>query len=728
MKNILTSVFVFLSAAAFSQTDSLKVQDSLQVEKQIKEVTIVGQKKLIERKVDRLVFDVTNLPTADGGNALDVLKITPGLTVSDTGIKMIGKSYANVMIDDKIINFSEEELINFLKGLRANDIQNIEVITTPPAKYEAEGNSGLINIVMKRAKNDTWSASLFSNYTQAKYMRGTFGGSFNYRKKNLSFYANASYDGGDFYNKENSKIYYPILKWDGKNSYKYKTDLLSARTGLDVDISKNWTVGAQYMGSFSNPSSKNADHTDIFNISDGSKTAYILTDGNSGGNRNLNSGNFHSLIKLDTLGRKINFDFDILDYLNNHNRVYSANTFDSQTPEIENGLASSEQRINRRITNYSTQIDVEHPFKKFNLNYGMKLSFSNTDNDIYVYDTSSGTPELDENQTNKFLYKENTQAFYLSANTKFGKDKWELQAGLRTENTQFEGNSVTLNEVHKDSYLKFFPTVYLSYKPKEKHNFYAEYGRRVSRPGFNELNPFRSYTSPYYSFEGNPELKPTFTTNISLGYIYNNIFQAALWYSRDEDNRSAVIITDDEPFVQRAVRMNYFDDYSMGAGLFYSYNKLKWWTSQNSVNLYFQHSDSKIYPITPKSMEGYGGSFRTYNIFYLNEKKTISTGFDFSYVPPNKSSDLVYNYTRTQLDAFFKMLFFEKKLSVTLTGNNLLKENSYHNKSERNKNITYMKGDNNMYFRLALSYTFGSNKVNVKQRQISNEDEKNRVN
>ncbi|GHT55385.1 TonB-dependent receptor [Bacteroidia bacterium] len=698
--------------------------------KELQEVTITAQKKLIERKADRLVFNVSNLPSTDGGDVMEILKVTPGLTINNN-IAIIGKGSVDVLINDRPIQLSGDELINFLKGLRANDVQSIEVITTPPAKYDAEGNSGLINIVMKKISQNTWSSSVFNNYTQTKYAAESFGGNFNYRKNKLSFFANASYSSGKSNNDDETTIFYPELKWESKGNYIYRLNSINTRTGFDVNLTDNWTLGAQYMGSFSKPKSTSGDRTAISDRFDDADRGNVITEGKSNSKSNTQSANVHSIVTLDTLGRKINFDFDILNYHSNSNKTYASNTTSSQDVEIPNGFVSQNNLLNRKITNYSTQIDVEHPIEKFSLNYGVKLSFTNTNNDINVFDLSSGVPTNDLNQSNKFLYKENMQAVYFSGSTFFGENKqWEAQVGLRGENTQFKGNSVTMDTVFKKSYFELFPTAYLGYNMNEKNIFYAEYGRRISRPGFDQLNPFRSYSSPYYYFAGNPELKPSFSDNFQLGYIYNNVFQVAASFSKDKDNSGGgIVLIDNDNYTQVGTRLNYFDNYSTGINAAYVFNKWSWWMTQNAANFYFSHADSKIYPLTPKTMEGYGASFMTYHIFYLNQSQTLSAGFDFTYSPSQASSDLTYSYSRTNLNAFVKMLFMDRKLSVTLTGSNLLKEYSFNHKSERNGLLMYSKGNYNPTFvRLSVSYSFGSNNVKVRQWEVSNQDEKNRVN
>ncbi|MDR0421007.1 MAG: TonB-dependent receptor [Prevotellaceae bacterium] len=689
--------------------------------------TVIANKKIIERRADRMIFNVVDVPEIAGGDAMDVFKITPGLIVDNDIVAIIGKAGTDIMINDRPVNLSGDALLNFLRGLRANDIQSIEVITTPPAKYEAEGNGGLINIVMKKSAADTWSASVFSTYQQTKYARGSFGGSFNYRKKALSFYANASYSGGKDYDDDESTIFYPKLKWEDNGNSMYKMNFFSARTGFDIEITDRWTVGAQYINSTSRPKSASNNVTNLFDIATNNAAGEIITESNGKSKSDMHSGNLYSVIKLDTLGRKINIDFDIFNYNTNSNNTYEANTSGSTDTEIPNGLLSWNNILDRKINNYSMKIDVEHPIKKVSLSYGMKLSLTQTDNDIHVFDIVSGIPVNDPNQTNHFLYKENMQALYVSGNTELG--KWEIQLGLRAENTRFTGNSVTMDTVFKKTYFKLFPTAYLAYNHNDKNIFYAEYGRRIVRPNFDHLNPFRSYSGPYYYFAGNPELRPIIIDNIDAGYVYNNQFQLSLEHSISHDNSGGgIALLDEDGYTQIGTRLNYFSSSATNLNIIYIFNKLKWWTSRISASGFYQHAESKIYPLTPKTMSGYGASFQTSNTFYLNNDKTVSLGFSISHVTPMASLNLTHSYKQTQLNAFVRMLFFDRTLSVSLQGNNLLNEYSYNWKAERSRMTMYSKAHYNpRYFRLSVSYSFGSKKVKVEQREGSNSEEQNRA-
>ncbi|WP_316635039.1 outer membrane beta-barrel family protein [uncultured Flavobacterium sp.] len=698
-------------------------------EENLKEVIVNNKKKLIERKVDRLVFYVENSINATGGDATDALKLTPGIQLQNDVITMIGKSNLAVMLNNRLVQLSGDDLINFLKTIPSATIKSIEVITTPPAKYDAEGNSGIVNINLKKATNNTWNASLNGVYKQTAYSTGSMGGNFNYQKNKTSLVVNTNYSSGAYQGLENTKIYYPAQLWDSKVKGKNFINLLSNRIGLDYQFSRKWTMGIQYMGSYSKPDINDNDNTYLTDNFTKINNGKIKTSGNSLRKKNINAINWHSNIVLDTLGRDITIDLDYLNYISENNRNFYSNTSNSTQTDVPNGYMSANNLTEQKIDNYSAQINMQHPLKWVILNYGTKLSYSKTNNGVSYYDTTNGNSVYDPLQSNLFAYKENTQALYFTGNKKFHNGKWELQAGLRIENTQTEGNSITLHQINKNNYTKIFPTSYLTYTPNENHVYSLNYGKRIYRPNFKELNPFKWYSNPYSYTEGNPFLQPTYTHNLELNYSYKDYLNSSIVYSKDIDNSGQVTLLNGIDYTQKTTRLNYFNDYSFGLQQVYIYKKLKWLESQNTFYGYYQYSDSKIYPITPKSSQGLGATIGTLNTFTMNKNKTILSGFDLQYNFPHQSSDLVYNYATTQLNVFLRMFFYNKNLQIALIGNNLFKAYDYNNSSNRNNIESINKGYyDSRYVRLTISYKFGNTKINVSKRQISNEDEKGRIN
>ena len=447
-------VILYSKKIDLNQNLDLPVIQVKEGQHQLKEVAVTFKKKIIERKIDRIVFNVENSISAAGGDAIDALKNTPAIKVQNEAITMIGKNKMSIMIDDRLIELSGDDLINFMKTIRTDDIKSIEVITNPPAKYDAEGNSGLVNIKLKKAKLDSWNASLNSSYKQSTYATLSNGGSFSYQKKKLSFFTNLNYVNGSKRGLEQEEVAYSSQTWNNEFKRKAYTNIFSGRVGIDYKLSENWTIGAQYLGSLNKPRTVQNDHTIITHNGTQIIDSLINSISNDLKKTNSSSVNFHSMVKLDSTGKNISFDLDYFS-LNNHiNREFQTRNSYTDLAPTPGGYKSATNSGFQDINIYSAKIDITDPLKWIKLSYGGKVYFSKTNYDNKYFDTSTGMPLFQTSQSNTFQYTENTQALYISGNKKIT-DKWEIKLGLRVENTQTRGNSITLNQINTNNYIHF---------------------------------------------------------------------------------------------------------------------------------------------------------------------------------------------------------------------------------------------------------------------------------
>ena len=684
-------------------------------EQQLQEVVITAKKKLIERKVDKLIFNVENSISASGGDAIDALKITPRVKVKNDNISMIGKNNMSVMVDDKLILLTGDELINFLKSIPSDNIKSIEVITTPPAKYDAEGNSGLINIKLKKSKLNQWNASLRSSYIQSTYPKGSFGGNFDYQKNKLSLYSNLNYVNGSNAPVETNKIYYPLGLWNEENKRRDFQNSVNGRIGADYKISEKFSVGMQYLGSFSKPKIAENSLTTIYNQTNSQIDSYINTLSENLGKNNNHSLNLNSTVVFDTIGKKMNINLDYFKFKNDDNRIF--NTIN---------LLSANNTSLQDIQNYSAKIDFEHPLKWINLSYGGKLSFIKTQNNVNYFDTTLGTPIFVPTQSNEFNYDENTQAIYINGTKKLN-EKWETQLGFRLENTQTEGVSKTLNQKNTNSYAKLFPTFYLTYTPNEKNAFSINYNKRINRPSYNRLNPFRWYSNPFSYTEGNPFLQPSFSNNLELNYTFNDNWSNSIYYSHTDNGFEQITIVDNTDNIQKTIAQNFFKTTIIGISESYTYNKLKWLSSTFSFDWNYSKSESLI-PITNQNLNGSNAYFSISNDFNLNKNKTLL--FNFSYWYNFKgTSDLDKNNAYSQLDASLKYFAFDKKLQISFNANDILSTNRpIYTSFTNNIQIDYKNYYDVRLFRLSLVYKFGNKNINVEKKEVGNQEEKERTN
>ena len=691
-------------------------------ENQLDEVIVSKQKKMIQQKADRYIFNVEDSFASSGGDALEVLKITPGIQVKNDGITIIGKQEVRVMIDDRMIMLTGEELIAYLTSISSDDIKKIEVITTPPSKYDAEGNSGLINIQLKKAKEGSWNNNMRIGYIQTSYPAASFGNTFTYNSGKTQMIATINGKKGDEGQTITSNIDYPSGPWIGKLKSKNQQDYISGRVGFDYSISKKNSIGILYSGTTSNKDNRDNDHISIFDISN-NQTGSIASVGNNIKEGENHSINAHYIRKIDTLGRKLSVDLDYFNYLDNQNRI-----FDSDRSGEINSYFKASNISDQDINNYSAKIDFEHPLSWGNLSYGAKVSFIETDNIITFNDLTSGTSIFDPSQSDNFRYDENTQALYLDYTKSFG-EKWQIKVGLRLENTQTTGLSKTFSEENKRDYTKLFPTLYINYLKNENNTINFSYSRRIKRPGYWELNPFRWYTNTNSYVEGNPFLRPEISDNFEIKHIFKNklISKAFLTFSNDGFGQIPSVnpITNQQIYT----RANYYKTFVLGLDETFIYNPFKWW---NII------SQAAIFTMSPSYIDGVdlntpilgGASFIFYSnhTLFLKEDKTIQGNITFRYQSPQKM--LVFESSSySTLNLGLKFLFLDSKLQCSVTVNDIFKSLAPNVISNTN-NIkqVYNNYYDNRYLNIGLSYKFGNQKIRVADRTFGNEEEKKRTN
>jgi hypothetical protein len=687
------------------------------------EVVIKARKNTIEQKTDRLVYNPENNIAAVGGDALSTINTAPGVVVQKDVINILGKGSCRVMIDGRMIELTGEELNNYLKSISSLDIKNIEIISNPPSKYEAEGTGGLINIVMKKNARDSWKNTTTGSYDQNKYAIYTLRNNFFYNKNKFRFSASFNGKTGHKNSDEFLDMYFP----DGLSKMIIKTKLddksLSGKFAFDYDFSERVTVGFQFLSDRTNPdfvSDIKIENYDVNNNVDN----YILNDSyvdKRSGNQTYHA---HVITKLDSLSRKLSFDVDYFNYNSKFDRDFIAKNYNADMAFID--VNQSGRNIsNQNIDNWSFKADMEHPLKAVNLSYGAKMSFTNSVSDVAYYNTISGTPELDTNQSNRFKYTENNQAFYVNGNKKIN-EKWDIQLGLRLENSRTNGLSQTLNEKTENNYLKLFPTFYAAYKKNENNNFSFNYGRRINRPQFELLNPFRIYINSNSYSEGNPFLRPSFSDNFEFAHSYKGNFRTSIFLNIINDGYGVIFTSNPDTNTQIVTRENYFKDVKYGVGESYSANFADWWQSENS--LYILGSKTKfIKNINATPSNSPEVNFSTNNTFSLG--KTSKLQIDFSYSTPFKSGLYETGYM-SSFDIGFKQDLFNKKMQVAFLANDIFNTSYLKDYTSVVNGVkqVYSQNYSNRFLRLSVVYTFGNKKIEVKQRDFGNQDEKNRTN
>jgi iron complex outermembrane receptor protein len=687
------------------------------------EVVVQSKKKTIEQKVDRLVYNLENNVTNVGGDALSAINTAPGVVVKNDAINILGKGTSRVMIDGRMIELTGEELNNFLKSISASDIKNIEIISNPPAKYEAEGTGGLINIILKKGARDSWKNTSTASYDQSKYGIFALRNNFFYSKD--KFRLSASVNGKTGYRNidETLDMYFVEGPSKMEATTKLNEQNLSGKVALDYDFSEKTTIGFQILKDKSNPDFDSNIRIDTYNTQN-ELESYIINDSFLDKKTGNQTYNLHLISKLDSVNRKVSFDVDYFTYNSKFDRDFIANNYTSDGTFVDVNQ-SGRNLSNQDIDNLSFKADMDHPLKALNLSYGAKVSFTKSNSDVVFFNTITGTPELDTNQSNQFTYTENNQAVYISADKKIN-EKWHFQAGLRLENTQTNGFSKNMNQETINNYFKLFPTFYASYDKNENNSFSLNYGRRIRRPGFSLLNPFRIYISSNSYSEGNPFLKPSFSDNFEFSYSYKKILRTRFFLNNITDGYGVIFTANPETMTQVITRENYFKGLNFGIGETYSARFADWWESENS--LHFLGSDIKfIKDINATPANSLQVDFSTNNTFSLGKASKLQ--IDFNYTTPYKSGLYNTGYT-SGLNIGFKQDLLDNAMQIAFLINDIF--NTSYLKDDvsivNGVKQVYTQNESNRFVRLSVVYNFGNKKINVKQHDFGNEEEKKRAN
>lgn len=703
MKQHILLIATLLSSFAAGQT-----KDSANQVKTIETVMVNGKKALVERKVDRLIYNVQNSMLSQGSSGSEVLASTPLIKVDeDKGLVSIaGKSGVSVMVNDRMLNLSGNELVNYLKNLRSENILKIEVITTPPAKYEAQGNSGIINIVLKRNIDLGWSGYLNTYYTQRTYVSSGGATGINYQNKKIK--ATVKFQGFD--TAKRSVENYQIVGEESSFSRDERRDMykgLGLNTNVDYSLSDKSSVGFIY------DITKGDVDMDIYSTQNyfTGKTPTRLTETDSKHRSAFTTQMLNTYFDHKFGDHKLSFGYN-----------YYGNVPDTQVNFTTTDLSDYSKQTVRNLSTVdykisSAQADLTLNFNKIQVETGAKYSqFSNNSN-IEYFDLKNNNYEIDPGKTNLFEYNEKNNAAYISASKDFN-EKWSAKAGIRYEYVQTNGFSPTTQSKTENNYGKFFPTAYLSYKANSSNQFSLNYSRRINRPSFHALNPFRWYSNPNNYTTGNPELQPSYNNNIEFNYIFKNKFSANLYYQKTTNNFGQILFLNEESVTSSYY--NYSNQNTYGINLNYTDTFFKFWESNISTSFSYNETQVVKFNSIPKNGQSFYYSLK--NTFQLNKAKTFFLFVNYWETLPSRDGE-TYQKNMGSLDAGIKMSFMEKVLQINLSINDIFKQSRFIGDSYYTNNTQSF---NNYWdarrLTLSITYNFGNQKVKSNSRAVNFEE------
>ena len=725
--------FVELTTEPFEVTDTAFTKDfgpvSLKTDvKSLKEVSVTAQRPTITQLADRMVVSVEGTAMAAGNTAFAVLARAPGVFIDHEGnIQLNGRSGVTVMIDGKLTYMSARDLRTYLEGMSAENIKNIEIITNPSAKYDAEGTSGILNINLKKNTRQGMNGSVYSGYTFNGKQHGySYGGNINYKIGRWNSFL--TLDGSRRVGGREAtftRVFY------GTNKTTYFDQVATGnfvaegppaiRIGSDYTLSDKHTVG--FMANYTTNKAHSDFLTETFIGSDPKQPSQFVNADNFSKNTFTNyTTNLHYVGKLDTTGTTLSADLDYVRITNE-----GSSNFYNYFTDLDNNRNTQDflySHIPSSYNIYSGKVDYVHPFAKVHkIETGAKLSRVISDNDFRFYFNNANGLVLDPRRTNHFNYRENIYAAYLNYSGTLSK-RITIQGGLRAERTESLGNNYTIDKKTPRDILDFFPSVFLQQKVNDNYGINYSYSRRITRPNYGNLNPFISYRDPYTYSQGNPFLRPQYTHAFSITQTFKKLYNLTAGYNLTK----GVIVELPLLNVNTATTVYYTgnmdDGHSVSLTAIGPVKITKKWDSQNTALLNYSR-------FTLTDTNGHHVNDQLFYMLQSNHTiqlpKEIRFELNLLYRGP-AAAGLYHMAPMSRVDIGFKKSFLKKKLDLSINANDLFKGFRYYWTTDINGNVNEF----DQYFRFrnvgfTIRYNFSKGlKVDTKRRS-TNVEELNRT-
>jgi len=562
----------------------------------LEEVTVQSTRPEIIIEPDKTIVNVEGTVMAEGSNALDVIGRSPGIYVDQEGIiNLNGRSGVVVMINDRQTYMSAVDLANFLRAMPADNIKSIEVINNPSSRFDAEGSAGVINIRLKKNTVD----GMFGNIQLGGQYNGKWapntGLAVNLKKGKWTSNVNLNYNHYANVNKldiyRNFKVPGGISEFEqhSRISQRYKNLFLNGAT--NYEINENHNLGFNFQVSDNNSTNQNPSTTQILTpgVADPS---YLDSYNDEAGGGNRYFANLHYGGNLDTLGTKLTSDVDFTRMNSNSRSLLSNTTWTGS--DFDGGVYDELLTLNEMYYNiFTAKVDFVKPLWKGTLETGVKGSWVKSDNNLDLSESHESGPFLPTENSNHFIYHEQVLAAYASYKGKIS-EKLSYQAGLRGEQSNIEGNSVTLNEINKQDYFNFFPSAFLQHQVSKNYQIIYNANRRITRPNYRLLNPFVYYIDPLTSEKGNPNLKPQYSNNFEMNNVVKSVYQFTLGYSVTEDAFMQVFMQDEEARTTTTFTDNFDKTENVNFRAIIPVDITEWYSTSNMLQVNYNKFKSQI--------------------------------------------------------------------------------------------------------------------------------------
>lgn len=694
-------------------------------DRQLSGVTVKASKPLIEVKGNKTIMNVESSISATGSTLFEMLQRAPGVSIDNNdNISLKGKQGVTIMVDGKPVPVQGTDLANLLKGMPATAIDQIELMSNPGAQYDAAGTAGIINLKTKKEKRQGYNGTAMLGGGMGIYPKSNGVLSMNFRTPAFNAYINAS---GTIRKGFNELDLDRNFIADGRFGGAYKQynyavinmQSYAINTGIDYNLGKKTIVGATVASNI-NAHTFAGDNKGRFHDSSDVYRSYFLSNNfqdNSSSSIAVNGNMRHS---FDSAGHMLTADVDFAHYGINNSQDQKTNYFlaDGNTERpyyLLQGTMKGYTEIYAFKTDYTRPLDAASK-----LEAGAKASFVTADNKPDFFDASSGTPVFDTSKSNHFIYKEQILAAYGT----YSKDwtKWSLQAGVRYEHTLAEGRQQVDGQNFRRDYGQLFPNITVSYNQSQMHQWSLSLSRRIDRPDYQQLNPFKNYIDPTSIHQGNPYLSPSFSYSAELGHTFKGRFTTTFNFTHTTDVITQVIILDAGNITlvtDRNLAVN--NVYSLSGN--YPLQIRKWWSSMQSFNAYYSQYQGNLSnsPLRDGLPTVY---LATNNTFTLPQNWTGE-------VNAWATSEQLYGYMYLRpmyaINLGLQKVFWDKKATVKASFTDIFRaQNPTGITSFSNYRETFVVTRDTRVFNLTFTYRFGNGKLQMQRRRASGAEEERR--
>lgn len=691
----------------------------------LENITVSSRRPLIERKTDRLIFHVANSINTAGGNALDVISKSPGVQLNPQyhAINLVGKGSVNVLINGSLLQLSGEDLFAYLETIPAENIQQVEVITTPPSQYEAAGSAGLINIVLKKNRMAGLSGLVHAAYQQAFYGTATAGGSVNFHKEKLNVFATLNLSNGAKNQVERLNTQFAAQEYRLTDPYIKNVQNGQFSASLVYQLRPSGTLSLNYTSSVYQRKDNVANYTTVIQSNTGIVDSTLFTGGTALQHQNTQLINARYEWAIDTSGKKLSFSANRLWYDSDRSRITHSENFKGSFQSPSGFFTANKAGSDNQISITTAQADLALPYTWSTISLGGKISHIWQRSENRFYTKQAGTYLEDPGVSNAFDYTENVGALYVSVQKNI--EKFGLQAGIRMESTGTEGISRTMSRKNKHNFTDFFATLMASYQPQEDQIWTLSYSKRMVRPGYADLDPFRLYFTPVSYAEGNPFLQPAFSHEAALALTLHGKYTFQSYYQYEKNHFGLVFGTDTATKSTFIRHENYSDNQGAGLGIVASFQPFSFWELQSQVfgNLNQVRTFKNFGQQQILTLPSYYVSLN--NAVSLNKKGTILTEVN-AYLVGRYQWEVSELEPTGSVDTGFKALLLAKRLMLSLSATDLFRTSGARSRNQITGQTMSSYFDQQS-LRLAVSFKMGGNSREPRQKETGIEEEQKRM-